>query len=381
MERIHDWRRWVLGGGLAAVLVAAPAVLMAQTQGPLTIKIPPRRSGAERPTERDQPSRTRDNSVPQRASGTEYEPADNPCPSGYIAVPAPDSDERPPRLTRNPSSETEESDTVRTAVECVSTKTIADPGDRPGDRPAERRGGDETDGTFLDQVRKNVSELSANLPDLTCTQFTRRYENLPEGKGWRLIDRIQADVLIIDNEEQYRNIRRNGVPVDSPEKTGAWTSGEFGVWLQDVFLWQDDAGFKEAGTEEFHGVQARRYDFAVRQEDSHWLVTLESQSSELAFKGTAWIDPATRRVVRLAMQATDLPADYPLDKLEVSVDYGPVEIGGTEYMLPVESKNLSCARGTGACTSNTIEFHDYGKFTVDSSISTAETPAGQEGQK
>jgi hypothetical protein len=43
-------------------------------------------------------------------------------------------------------------------------------------------------------------------------------------------------------------------------------------------------------------------------------------------------------------------------------------IGGTRFLLPVHSEDLSCERGTSDCNRNVIEFRNYKKFGADTSI-------------
>jgi hypothetical protein len=50
------------------------------------------------------------------------------------------------------------------------------------------------------------------------------------------------------------------------------------------------------------------------------------------------------------------------------VEYGFVNIEGKTYLLPVESENLACLRGSSNCVRNTISFQNYRKFSASSDI-------------
>ena len=38
-------------------------------------------------------------------------------------------------------------------------------------------------------------------------------------------------------------------------------------------------------------------------------------------EGSVWVDPQSARVLRIEMQARDLPSDFPTDTVESAVDY------------------------------------------------------------
>ena len=71
------------------------------------------------------------------------------------------------------------------------------------------------------------------------------------------------------------------------------------------------AQFRSTGTTTIAGFDAHGYDFQVQREDSHWMLHDGSQDVVAAYQGTVWIDPNTARVLRIEMQARDLPSDFP----------------------------------------------------------------------
>jgi hypothetical protein len=58
----------------------------------------------------------------------------------------------------------------------------------------------------------------------------------------------------------------------------------------------------------------------------------------------------------------------PYDKAESVVEYGFVNIEGKSYLLPTQSENLACLRGSSSCVRNVIEFRNYRKFSASSDI-------------
>ncbi len=91
----------------------------------------------------------------------------------------------------------------------------------------------------------------------------------------------------------------------------------------------------------------------------------ESQTLAPAYEGSVWVDPKTARVLRIEMQARNMPSDFPMDTVESAVDYSYVMIGGKSFLLPVHAESLGCQRGTNYCSHNIIDFRNYHEFEVD----------------
>jgi hypothetical protein len=100
-----------------------------------------------------------------------------------------------------------------------------------------------------------------------------------------------------------------------------------------------------------------------------------------SYRGRIWLDPKTLLVRRIEMQAMQLPPTFPVDHAEMTLDYGPVRIGGKEYLLPTKTENLACFRGESTCTRNETEFRNYRKFSTESNISTTESSVTFDAEK
>lgn len=241
----------------------------------------------------------------------------------------------------------------------VLEETVRPPGDDP----------------LLARTAAQVSRLAEELPDFLCEQLTWRFDSDSRPPRWRLRDRISAEVLYLGGRETYQNFKRNGRPVDSArvESTGTWSTGEFGTLLQDLFFPATSARFTFAGEAELDGSGARLYDFAVPQRSSHWRVEFEGRILYPAYQGSVWIDQDSFRVLRIEMQARDVPPAYPMDVIEMTVDYGPVQIAGQQHWLPVRAENLACKRYSTYCTRNEIVFTNFRKFTTESVVTTTDS--------
>jgi hypothetical protein len=61
-----------------------------------------------------------------------------------------------------------------------------------------------------------------------------------------------------------------------------------------------------------------------------------------SYHGEIAVDPETGAILRLTIQ-TVIPANQPIYGADILVEYGPVELGGREYLLPTKSVTISVA--------------------------------------
>ena len=181
---------------------------------------------------------------------------------------------------------------------------------------------------------------------------------------------VTADLAYVNGKEDYRNFRIDDRPVDLPiERTGSWSTGEFGTTLEDVMSMATNATFKRRGEEKMVGRTAVIFDYSVAQANSHWtMVSPDGRQYKPAYTGAVWVDKDTRRVLRIEQMATAFPRDFTISRAECKLQYAYARIEQKSYLLPASSENVGCMSGSGACTRNAIEFRNYRKFSTDSNI-------------
>lgn len=229
---------------------------------------------------------------------------------------------------------------------------------------------------IIDNAREAAFSFSETLPNYVVKQFTTRYQTVLTRAGkqqWQVIDTVTADVVEQEGVEQYKNIMVNGKPPrEDVEKSGSWSKGEFSSLQLDVLSPLSAADFHGKRATTIVNRPAFRYDFTVEQPNSHWHVESDGHAFSPGYTGAIWIDKQTSRVLRIELQAQNMPRDFPLDQVESAVDYDFVLIGDGKYLLPTHSEALSCARAStrtvSGCTRNVIEFRNYKKFSADTSI-------------
>jgi hypothetical protein len=233
-----------------------------------------------------------------------------------------------------------------------------------------------TDDPVIDQAREAAFAFTETLPNYIVKQYTTRYQSNSARRGgtqWQALDVVTADVVAENGKETYRNVLVNGKASRNVEDTGSWSEGEFASTLQAILSPASDALFVNKRATTIVNRPAWRYDYTIEQPRSSWQVEAGGSRFRPAYGGAIWIDKETNRVLRIEMSARKVPAEFPLDQVESTVDYDFVSIGDKKFLLPVHSEALSCERGTSECSRNVIDFRNYKKYGSDSSITFDDT--------
>ncbi len=246
--------------------------------------------------------------------------------------------------------------TARPAAETVAQRQ---PAELPNPRMA-----------LVEKARDVAASFLEGLPNYVCQELTTRYVSETREPSWNVIDVIGAEVVYDQGKESYRNLTINGKPSKKPpEESGAWSTGEFGTILAEVYSPGTAAKFRYAEEDTIAHRPSSVYDFTVERQRSSWKVSVPGQYIMPAYKGSVWVDKDGAHTLRIEMQAREIPEGFPRVSVETAVDYDYVTLGTAEkFLLPVHAEVLSCSRGSNECERNVIEFRNYHKFTGESTI-------------
>lgn len=218
--------------------------------------------------------------------------------------------------------------------------------------------------------------LDEKLPNFLCQQIMLRSRSRNLGKKWKDDDVVEAEVLIADGKEQYRDIRVDGQPTGAKDLSrigGAWSMGEYSTVVWNLYLPRSRTQFSREGPDMIADRAAVIYRYKIEQENSRWLLHVNGQKYTPGHHGKVWIDLQNGRTLRVTMEATFLPSDYPLSTAEGVLEYADIEIDGQAYLLPAFAENTACGRGSAECARTNIEFRDYQKFSSESSMFTTDS--------
>jgi hypothetical protein len=266
-------------------------------------------------------------------------------------------DSGPPKLKRGKPAER-----ASTSIPDDDAPAVARP--RPAAAPANAHM------VLIEQAREAAANFLEGLPNYVCQEQTTRYVSETRQPSWNVVDVVSAEVVYDDHQESYRNLQINGKPTKkAPEDSGAWSTGEFGTILGNLFAPQTAAEFKYVQEDSIAHRAASVFDFKVQRVRSNWKIWVPGQYVVPTYKGSVWIDKKTGEALRIEMQAKEIPEAFPEITVETAVDYDTISLGTADkFLLPVHAEALSCWRNSNECQRNVIEFRNYHKFEGESII-------------
>jgi hypothetical protein len=226
----------------------------------------------------------------------------------------------------------------------------------------------------LGAMRDYALNYTKRLPNYICTQVTRRQID-PTGQG-RLRpegDVVQEQLTFFDQKETYKVTMINGQSVSNiahERLGGTVSSGEFGTMLHEIFDPDTGADFRwdHWGTLRDH----RMYVFAfhVSQSKGYHIYHGETKREVVAaYRGLVYADAKTKAIMRITMECINMPADYPIKEVALTLDYKPTDISGQEYTLPYHFQLHS--RETRYEAKNEADYKLYRKFGAETTITFA----------
>lgn len=229
----------------------------------------------------------------------------------------------------------------------------------------------------ISEVRENALNYTKNLPDFICTQVTRRYVDPSGMEFWQAEDVITARLSYFEQKEDYKLILVNNRMAQNESMHslgGATSTGEFGSMLREIFEPRTQARIEWERWATLRGKRAHVLKYRVAQMNSQWHIDYEHQLDIIpAYSGLIYVDRDTNMVLRVTLEAEDIPASFPVQQASTMLDYDFTNISGRDFLLPLRA--VVRMRHDKYLSKNEVEFRMYRKFTADTEIKfDTETP-------
>lgn len=224
---------------------------------------------------------------------------------------------------------------------------------------------------ILTEITENALSYSARLPNFICMQVTRRYMDRAGGEDFRLTDTIAERLSYFEHKEDYKVISVNGTPVTNRKHEqlgGATSSGEFGSMLLEVFSPESQTEFQWERWGKLRDHIMHVFSFRVRLENSKYNITAADvkRTVTVGYHGLVFADRDSHAVMRITMEADDIPEDFPIRSASEVLDYDSIGISGQKFILPLKVEMRM--RDGRQAVKNEAEFRLYNKFGAETSI-------------
>lgn len=220
-------------------------------------------------------------------------------------------------------------------------------------------------------IRDYALNYTKNLPNYVCVQTTRRKIS-PTVPGYIPYgDVVREELSFFDHKETYKVVMINNqsvVNIKHEQLGGAVSNGEFGTMLAHIFDPETGTDFDWARWATLRGKRMYVFSFSVPKSAGYSMYHGESKREYTsAYKGLIYADHDSKAVMRIYMQCIDIPPDYPIKSVEITLDYEPTKIGEETYVLPFHFELDST--DTKAIIKNEADYKLYRKFGAEATIS------------
>ena len=225
---------------------------------------------------------------------------------------------------------------------------------------------------IIEGARQRALAWSDSLPNFFCVEVTDHSVD-PTGRGdWRHKDTVVQVMRYIEHRESRTTLELNGenntlnangaIGALPDELDFAHSVGEFGGMFQVVFEPSAKAKFTWKESDVLDGQPVQVFAFQVAATNSSFDLTgLNNRQHAVGFHGLVYLDPATRSIRRITIDADDIPDILQIHASSISVDYGWISINGHDYLLPMRGA-VSLREGKHQAVLNEFEFRNYRRF-------------------
>ncbi len=229
---------------------------------------------------------------------------------------------------------------------------------------------------LLARIQTKVRENLIRLPDYVCVQTIERAHRAgPQGE-FKPRDTLRLEVALIGNRERFAWLgARKFEDKELRDMVGKGTigTGDFALHAKHVFH-PNAAEFKPKGEVTHRGRKALRYDYEVPWESSGYRLRVPPNEEVVGFRGSFLADAETLDLLRLEVQADEIPQELGLDRAVTILEYAPLTIGASDYFLP-KSSELTMVGLDGAENRNRTEVSSCRQYVAESKLSFDESPA------
>ena len=229
---------------------------------------------------------------------------------------------------------------------------------------------------LLARIKLKMEENLARQPNYTCVETIERSLRRAPARRYRLQDTLRLEVALVGGREMFSWPGERAFRTTDPREivpTGTIGTGTFGSHARSVFL-SAAVRYIYAGREELEGRLCERFNYSVPLNFSGYTLRMGQAEAVVAYHGSFWTDAETLDVVRLDVQADDVPPRLGLKRVHTVLRYGRLAIGGRGFLLPTSATTVLVQLDDDE-NRNEIRFSNCRQYTGESFLSFAPPPA------
>jgi hypothetical protein len=215
-----------------------------------------------------------------------------------------------------------------------------------------------------------MSRTLERMPNYTCLQTIERTTRRAPGKRYELVDMVRLQVALVEGRELFSwpgATKFDDREISDIVTGGAIGNGNFAIHAQAVFR-SNIPTFTFVGEVQRNDRRMLRWDFVVPQFRSGYTLRARPQEAVVGYHGSFWVDADSLDLLRLEVQADDIPPQLRISQAQDAIEYSRVKIGDSMFLLPSGSE-MTITDTTGSENRNRTRFTACQQYTGESVIS------------
>jgi len=230
-----------------------------------------------------------------------------------------------------------------------------------------------SDPALLGRIREHMRQRLSDVPNYTCQETVERAERGAHQPEYHVRDTMQLEVAQVSGREllAFPGGRFEAKPPSTFASSGLMVNGVFAMQARGLFF-GDRATWKSAGERTEDGRTLVRFDFAVPQAKSGYVVGNGRSRAMIPYHGFLLADPRTLDAVRIEIFSDKIAKDIGMERADMVIEYQNVRIGTADALLPGSAEVITLLRGSKTRQRNRILFSRCRQYGADSAISYAD---------
>ena len=221
----------------------------------------------------------------------------------------------------------------------------------------------------LARAKSHMREELQRITNVSCLETLEREQQPPGGKIHPL-DTIRLEVVTNGHKELYASPGSRNFSEQHPISyvaSGTLGDGLIGLYLQSILL-DGAASNRYVGDEDIGGRRLARYDYRLAYMSSRQTIQMPEGSGRVGLRGSYWIDPETLDVLRLEVNADDIPPTLPLSEVVTRIDYARTRLANDVDLLLPQAADFRFVKSSGEISHNRVQFTHCRVFQAESTI-------------
>jgi len=222
---------------------------------------------------------------------------------------------------------------------------------------------------FVSKATRHIRETMTAAPNYTCLETIDREQLTPPARAFRRLDLVRIEVARAGTKELYSwpgGRRFEDRPITDFVAGGLVGDGTYGGYTDVLFL-TSGASMKYRGPESLHGRPATRVDFVVSPLTNRIAIRTATGTGEIGYSGSYWVDPDTLDLIRVEVDADDIPFQLQLSSARLSTEFRTLKVGNKAVLL-AQSSVLELVKLSGEISRDQIDFTQCREFSSQAAL-------------